>query len=255
MRLLHAFGRLAISSSKSPFCRCVDSSLLLDWLSSPRCGHCLACHSAPLRRGACAAHRGHHGLHGMHDSDGLRAAPRIAAAVGRKAVAPLVWRPSLGYRNRLVNHALARVEVGKRGVYRKAANPARPPLPEDPRPHHAAAVAIGVPWVDRPPHAAPSPDMAKQPRGSCAPWPLKFHDCIFSRSYAQCHARLRTTAQLFRYASAMPSPSTTRLMPYESITSNAYGTACWHQRSLIPVPAATASHVSAAQKRHHSASA
>ena len=170
-------------------------------------------HGAPLMGCCRAAHRCNDLLHLANDSNGLRAAPRIAAAVGRKAVTPLVWRPSLGYRNRLVNHALARVEVGKRRVYRKAANPARPPLPEDPCPHHAAAVAVGVPWVDRPPHAAPSPDMAKRPRGSCSPWPLKFHDCIFSRFYAQCHARLRTTAQLFRYASAMPSPSITRRKP------------------------------------------
>ena len=78
-----------------------------------------------------------------------------------------------------------------------------PPLPSPPR-------GRGAPRRDC------RPQIQKRPTTHATPWgsvPLKFHDCIFSRFYAQCHARLRTTAQLFRYASAMPSPSTTRLMP------------------------------------------
>lgn len=171
MRLLHAFGRLAISSSKSPFGRCVDSSLLLDGFSSPCCAHRLACHRAPLLRGACAAHRGHHGLHGMHDRHRLGASPEVAASVGRKAVGPLVWRPPLGYRNRLVNHALAWVQVRKGWVYRKAADPAWVSSAQHPRPHHAAAVAIGIPWV---PHRPPPPLHAQKGRKASCPRPLCF---------------------------------------------------------------------------------
>lgn len=155
------------AAKRSPFGRCVDSGLLLDWLSSPCCGHCLACHRAPLRRSGYAAHRGHHGLHGMHDCDWLRASPSIAAAVGRKAVGHLVWGPALGYRHRLVDHALAWMHVGKGWVYRKAAYPALVSSAKHPRPDHAAAVAIGIARVDPCPCPhAPPPSHA---------WPVPLH--------------------------------------------------------------------------------
>lgn len=155
------------AAERSPFCRCVDSGLLLDWLSSPCCGHRLACHRAPLRRSGSATHRRHHGLHGMHDSNWLRASPRITAAVGRKAVGPLVWGPALGYRHRLVYHALAWVQVRNGRVDRQAAYPAWVSSAQHPRSHHAAAVAIGIARIDPCPcpHAPPPPHA----------WPVPLH--------------------------------------------------------------------------------
>lgn len=189
MHLLHACDLQADASNRSPFGRCVDSSLLLDGLSSPCCGHGSAGHCAPLLGCCRAAHRGHHGLHGMHDCDRLRASPQVAAAVGREAVGPLVWGPALGHRHCLVYHALAWVHVRQGRVDGKAADPARPARAQHPRSHHAAAVAIGIPWVPHRP--LPSPAYAKGPEGCVPPGPCVSHDCILYRFYALVCAEVR----------------------------------------------------------------